>query len=166
MSGLPFRIHRSRCRRNTSSPDRPESRSCRNSLLSPRGSVYALESGEVIEVGYQDPSNPQAGFSWRVKVDIGSEIRIFGHLIPGSTPKVGAHIEKGQYMGRWGNPKTGEGSGLHVDVRLWSETNKAFNGDNRSRIKMKNKVKRKGGNAAATLRLSFHPTEINQRINV
>jgi hypothetical protein len=145
VSGLPFRIHRSRCRRNTSSPDRQESRSWRKSFLSPRGSVYALESGEVIEAGYQDPFNPQAGLSWRVKFDIESGIRIFGHPMPGSTPKAGAHIEKGQYTGRWGNPKTGEGPGLHVDVRLWSETKKAFNGDNRSRMKMKNKVKRKAG---------------------
>jgi murein DD-endopeptidase MepM/ murein hydrolase activator NlpD len=78
-------------------------------------SVHAAEAGTVSRVGWENPRNHRQGYGYRIYVRTASGEERYAHMEPSSVIVTeGSTVEAGDYLGRYGDPPTGNVSGPHV----------------------------------------------------
>ena len=80
-------------------------------------SVFAVESGTVIDVGWQDSNNYRKGWGYNIKTGSWSDFYVYAHMDSDAVAvKKGSYVFKGQYIGQYANPTNGHSSGPHVHI--------------------------------------------------
>jgi RHS repeat-associated protein len=91
---------------------------------SPPRSVYAAHDGAITRMGWESPTNHNAGYGYYVQEALpDGSILTYGHLDPASIApgiKVGSQVGMGTRMGSYADPKNGFSTGphLHLDRHL------------------------------------------------
>jgi hypothetical protein len=95
----------------------------RSNVYGPLGStVYAVESGVVTRIGWENPNDQGAGFGFRIYIQSvdSASTWIYAHMDPSIGDRVyeGLLISKGEEIGRYGKPANGNTSGPHLHLEL------------------------------------------------
>lgn len=80
--------------------------------------IYSIAEGTVEHIGWQNASNPSAGFGYYCRVNTNGKLFYYAHMrADSSTLKVGDTISKGTKIGVMGSTGQVTGAHLHLEVR-------------------------------------------------
>ena len=78
--------------------------------------VFAVRSGSVSRVGFENPRNPRQGFGYRIYVRaLDGSVDIYAHMDPASiTLAVDDTVSAGQRIGMYAYPPNGSATAAHL----------------------------------------------------
>ena len=93
-----------------------------------RRNVSTVETGVVVEAGFENPDNPKQCFGFRIKVRSldGERTWIYAHMDQTAPVFDGLLVSKGSIIGRYADPSNGNTTGPHLHLEVRDRQNQAI----------------------------------------